>query len=91
MDAVQELIQGLTNASIPFRPIAGVFEALDTLLKNDKDQGIRIAILQGMNTKLEEETLVLECAQWVLENDPSETVRSYAKQIVDAVAPAENN
>lgn len=83
------LVRKAAVSTIPFRPLAGVFEALDTLLKSDPEQMIRLAILQGLNTKIEEESLVLQSAQWVIDNDPSETVRSYAKQIVDAAKLAE--
>lgn len=86
----EALVRRAAVSTIPFRPIAGVFEALDALLKSEPEQAVRLAILQGMNTKIEEESLVLQSAQWVMENDPSETVRSYAKQIVDAVKLADN-
>lgn len=73
-------------STIAYRPIAGVLEAFDALLKNEQAQIIRTTILQGMNTKLVEEPSVLESVEWAMENDPSASVRSYAKQIVDAAA-----
>lgn len=70
--------------TIAFRPIDGVLEAVDALLKTEPEIAIRTEILKGLNTKLREDAIVIDSVAWAMENDPSGTVRAYAKQIVDA-------
>jgi len=83
------LVRRAAIFTVAFRPIAGVLEALDALLKNEKEMTVRMEILSGMNTKLAEEPAVIDSITWAMENDPSPKVREYAKKIADHVAANE--
>lgn len=83
------LIRRAAVFTVAFRPIAGVLPALDTLLKTEKEMTVRMEILSAMNTKLAEETAVIESVTWAMDNDPSPKVREFAKKIADHVAASE--
>mgnify|MGYP000662143986 CR=1 FL=1 len=70
--------------SIAFRPIAGVLEAVDALLKSEPEVAIRTEILKGFNVKLTEDATIIDLVTWAMDNDPSSVVRAYAQQIVEA-------
>jgi hypothetical protein len=69
--------------TIPFRPVSGVVGAVDRLLTTEPEEAIRMEILKGMNVKIGEDVAILESIEWAMENDPSEKVRSFAKEILE--------
>lgn len=85
------LVRRAAVFTVAFRPVAGVLLALDTLLKSEKEMTVRMEILTAMNTKLAEESAVIDSVVWAMENDPSPKVREFAKKIADHVAASETN
>lgn len=85
------LVRRAAVFTVAFRPVAGVLLALDTLLKNETEMTVRMEILTAMNTKLAEESAVIDSVTWAMENDPSPKVREFAKKIAEHVAASETN
>ena len=70
-------------ATIPYRSnVLPLMPALDTLMKSDPQTSVRIAVIEGLKSKLGQDDSVVELVTWAAAHDPASEVRNLARQVL---------